>query len=264
MSKRRLVGDDMELWRNITFAGKMIQRMGVIARQQGLKNLVLIVLTEKLGLGYLTSNGAASRLKEINPNSVDGVLAAADNFNYYGLEIIPAQIKSEIRELLGMLEKNRPKTVIEIGIFRGGTLFLFTKMAAPDATIIGIDFGIKKWRRPIYHSFTSGKQKMHILELDSHKNSTVDAIKRILKGKKVDLLFIDGDHSYEGAKRDFELYKGLVGHGGIIAIHDIASDSEGDHCYVKKLWDEVKNDYEYKEIIANRKQNLFGIGILKI
>jgi len=37
---------------------------------------------------------------------------------------------------------------------------------------------------------------------------------------KIDYLHIDGDHSYEGVKRDFELYSNLMSDNGIITIHD--------------------------------------------
>jgi predicted O-methyltransferase YrrM len=37
----------------------------------------------------------------------------------------------------------------------------------------------------------------------------------------VDLIFIDGDHSYEGVKQDFEIYAPLVRSDGLIAFHDI-------------------------------------------
>lgn len=37
---------------------------------------------------------------------------------------------------------------------------------------------------------------------------------------QIDYLHIDADHSYEGVKRDFELYSTLVREGGIISIHD--------------------------------------------
>jgi predicted O-methyltransferase YrrM len=45
-----------------------------------------------------------------------------------------------------------------------------------------------------------------------------------LKDNKVDFLFIDADHSYEGVKKDFEMYSPLVRKGGIIAFHDIIPD----------------------------------------
>lgn len=40
---------------------------------------------------------------------------------------------------------------------------------------------------------------------------------------KIDLLFIDGDHSYEGVKKDFNLYSKLVSPNGLILIHDTDS-----------------------------------------
>lgn len=56
---------------------------------------------------------------------------------------------------------------------------------------------------------------------------------------KIDLLFIDGDHSYEGVKMDFNLYSNLLSENGIIIIHDtdkayeetliVSEDSKKDH-----------------------------------
>ena len=38
---------------------------------------------------------------------------------------------------------------------------------------------------------------------------------------KIDYLHIDGDQSYEGVKKDFELYSTIMSENGIITIHDI-------------------------------------------
>ena len=56
---------------------------------------------------------------------------------------------------------------------------------------------------------------------------------------KIDFLFIDGDHSYEGVKLDFDLYSTLLSKNGIIMLHDtdqnyeetliISEDSKNDH-----------------------------------
>ena len=42
----------------------------------------------------------------------------------------------------------------------------------------------------------------------------------IRQGIKIDYLHIDGDHSYEGVKKDFELYSTIISENGIITIHD--------------------------------------------
>src|SRR5437867_6558071 len=50
-----------------------------------------------------------------------------------------SQKKTEILELLRMLEEIQPATLCEIGAKRGGTLLLFSQVAAPDARILSID-----------------------------------------------------------------------------------------------------------------------------
>ena len=82
-----------------------------------------------------------------------------------------------------------------------------------------------------------------------------------MRDNKVDFLFIDADHSYEGVKKDFEMYSLLVRKGGIIAFHDIVPSG---YPTVYKFWNEEKEKYEYLEIIKNRNQNCYGIGIIFI
>jgi len=72
-------------------------------------------------------------------------------------------------------------------------------------------------------------------------------------------LFIDWDHSYEGVKKDFEMYLPLVKEGGIVAFHDILSEEE-----VNRFWNEIKNMHESQEIINNVKKEPLGIGVLKL
>ena len=59
------------------------------------------------------------------------------------------------------------------------------------------------------------------MRANSHNLDTLNKVKRILADRPIDLLFIDGDHTYVGVKMDFEMYRPLVRKGGIIAFHDI-------------------------------------------
>ena len=58
----------------------------------------------------------------------------------------------------------------------------------------------------------------------SHDPSSVEKLEKILKGKKLDLLFIDGDHNYKSVLSDWLLYKEFVVKGGIIAFDDCESN----------------------------------------
>ncbi len=190
-------------------------------------------------------------------------------FNFTSPIIIWAfQKKSEITKFCNILVKKRPKIVLEIGTGNGGTLLLLTRLSAPDASIFSIDKGrdFRKYNRGIfYKSFLTNKQKLHYFRKGSHLQSTLRDIKKDLKDNKIDVLFIDGDHKYRGVKRDFEMYGPLVKKNGIIAFHDIVLTPPrrfpvGE---VNKFWNEIKENYEYKELVEDWNQKWGGIGVIK-
>jgi cephalosporin hydroxylase len=182
----------------------------------------------------------------------------------------PWQIMEEIKNLLLILDKVKPKVILEIGTARGGTLFLFSNIAHEEATLISVDLSQTIEKRILFRYIKKEKQKIYLIQGDSHSIETLRKIEGILKGRKVDSLFIDGDHSYEGVKKDFEMYSPLVRKGGIIAFHDIIPDYYTRYGIktgswageVYKFWNEIKERYENLEIVKDREQNGFGIGVL--
>ena len=92
----------------------------------------------------------------------------------------------------------------------------------------------------------------------------------VLQDIKIDVLFIDGDHSYEGVKLDFELYSKLLSPKGIILIHD--TDAEYEETLIVSE-DAKKNNYRFdgpsrlvEELEKNNEWNLVKLhnfGILK-
>jgi hypothetical protein len=75
---------------------------------------------------------------------------------------------------------------------------------------------------------------------DSHDPKTVELLKEKLGGKLIDLLYIDGDHYYEGVKRDYELFSPLAPR--LIAFHDVAILPS-----IRKFWEELIADYSANE-----------------
>ena len=87
---------------------------------------------------------------------------------------------------------------------------------------------------------------------------------------KIDVLFIDGDHSYEGVKLDFELYSKLLAPKGVVILHD--SDEKYSNSLI--ISEDAKKDYHpfdgpakfVKELQENPEWNLvnlFNFRILK-
>jgi predicted O-methyltransferase YrrM len=210
---------------------------------------------------------AIVQLKNFNSTNPEEIFNFS--WNFYSELIRPMQIKEEFLELLKIFQKQNPKYILEIGTANGGSLFCFCKLAQDNATIISIDLpggkfggGYPEWKVPIYKAFAKKNQKLYLLRKDSHSQETLEEVKKILNGSQLDFLFIDGDHTYEGVKKDFEMYSPLVEKGGAIIFHDILFVPEGDVGGVLKFWNEIKNYFHCKELVKNRSQRDRGIGII--
>lgn len=82
-----------------------------------------------------------------------------------------------------------------------------------------------------------------------------------LEGRQVDFLMIDGDHSYEGVRQDFEMYHALVRNGGLIAFHDVAINPDVPEYGVAKFWQELKKYHRTHEFIDPETLGKAGMGI---
>jgi predicted O-methyltransferase YrrM len=183
--------------------------------------------------------------------------------------VIVTQVRSEISELGKLLRAHAPMRSLEIGTNYGGTLFLLCSLSPPGARIISVDLpggrfggGYPRRKIPLYWKFPRNGQRLRLVRADSHLPETKHQVERVLAGERLDYLFIDGDHTYEGVRRDFEMYSPLVRSGGMVAFHDIAPHRGDKDCQVDKFWKEIKQDYPYREIIENPEQGWAGIGVL--
>ncbi len=206
-------------------------------------------------------------LKHLHFKSIDTLVSFVVGSSLKLIEA--AQIVSEISELLRLLKKRKLRVILEIGTARGGTLFLFSKIIQPRGHLISIDLpygnfggGYPRMSIPLYNLFVSKNEKLDLIRGDSHNFHTFEIVKNLLNGKKIDFLFIDGDHTYSGVKKDFNLYFSLVKRGGLIAFHDIAHNSMDERVGVDKFWNEIIKKFKHKEIVESIDQNGFGIGLI--
>jgi predicted O-methyltransferase YrrM len=199
-------------------------------------------------------------------DDVDAVVDFA--FEGFGGAFAPLQSPYELRELAELIRTRAPKVVLELGTARGGTFFVLTRMAAPDATIISIDLpsgiggsGYPEWKSGILRSFATDRQTIHLVRADSHSPATVQQCRDVLGGRPVDVLFIDADHSYAGVRSDYELYAPLVHHDGLICMHDVVPNPFNDAIEVDRFWNEVAD--ERARVIRDPAGLAgFGIGVL--
>lgn len=181
--------------------------------------------------------------------------------------IAPQQVYSEFIELAELVKKQKCEYVLEIGTYRGGTLFVFSQLSSATATIVSVDYPcslrgrvIRIGQKPLFHKLVRRGQSLFLLRKDSHRPDTLAKVKELLQGHKLDFLFIDGDHSYEGVREDFRMYSPLVRSGGLLAFHDIARTKPPEE--VHKLWNEIKQDYKHEEFVHRTGSGAMGIGVL--
>jgi predicted O-methyltransferase YrrM len=184
----------------------------------------------------------------------------------------PLQKLGEIRALVENVRALRPRIVLEIGTNNGGTLFLFCRAAALEATIVSLDLpgglfggGYSVLRTPYYKSFASSRQRVTLLRMNSHDPSARRAVRSAVGDRPIDFLFIDGDHTYAGVKQDFETYAPLVRPGGLIALHDIVPAPAELGIEVPRFWAEIKRQYDCQELIEDSgEQKKMGIGLIRV
>ena len=153
---------------------------------------------------------------------LDGLLAKTR-------DIFPAvQNPRELRALLELVAKQRPRVVVEIGTASGGTFYCLSQLAHPEALMVSLDIeggayggGQSVNDTLVFSSFGPPGQSFQFLRQRSFHLSTLHALEKILDGRSIDLLVIDADHSYAGVKSDFEMYGRLVADDGLTALHDI-------------------------------------------
>jgi cephalosporin hydroxylase len=178
------------------------------------------------------------------------------------------QVKPELVEYARLIEQQKPKVAVEIGTNTGGTFFLMCKLSDPTATLISIDLprgkgggGYPDYKNNFFKSFGVGLQHLNFIKQDSQDPNTFQRVNEILQGRLIDFLFIDGDHSFQGVKNDFELYSPLVNTGGIIAFHDIKDYPEDHWIKVDRYWKTIRDKYIWKEF-KEESEIWGGIGIL--
>lgn len=187
-------------------------------------------------------------------------------------EFAPLQHRVEFVTLMAQAAERRPRVVVEIGAFRGGTGFLLARVARPDAVIVLVDDQFDDIRQAALASFSLPGQRIVCLRGNSQTAEMKARVVTAVGGRPVDVLFIDGDHRYDGVSRDFALYSPLVRPGGLIAFHDIVTDrrsaagaaTTGDAGGVPRFWRELKARFgaDAAEAVRDPLQDACGIGMI--
>lgn len=170
------------------------------------------------------------------------------------------QKDEELAILINMLDNHfhfsKESSALEIGAGNGGTSWLWNRIFKSVTTI---DLPNGPWGGADLTEIKNYLPRWRLIPGNSHDENIFNQVKT----NTFDFLFIDGDHSYDGVKSDFETYSILVRPGGLIAFHDICEHTPKTGCEVKRFWDEVKVGKDFYEFISEP-TTWGGIGVLKL
>jgi len=178
-----------------------------------------------------------------------------------------SQKPGELKDLQEFLKDYDIKKILEIGTWGGGTALLWAMIVAPSkGRVFCADLNFDKKQA---YANTPYEQYITRLQGDTHDGGFIKKV--CMNIGEIDLLFIDGDHSYKGVKQDFDNYYQLVKKGGYVIFHDILESKHHQSigCNVSQFWNEIKCGFPYWEFFDTNAYkgipaDCMGIGIIKL
>ena len=170
------------------------------------------------------------------------------------------QYPNQFSKYLCLLRKQNINSYIEIGCRWGGT-FVLTNEYLKMFNNINKSVAVDIIDSPVVNYCISNNETQFI-----KINSQDEEFANYMKNNYFDLIFIDGDHSYDGIKNDYTISKNS---GKIFVFHDILND----FCPgVVQFWNELKNNEydtynffefteQYEEVWNDTQKTFLGIGV---
>ena len=169
-------------------------------------------------------------------------------------------------ELIGRL---RPTTVVELGTYSGSSFAAFCQAAEACGTDTKC-YGVDLWAGDMH----MGKFDEELyLEISEYMNVNYPNIATLIRkdfneasasfaDKSIDLLHIDGTHTFEAVSNDFHTWLGKLSDRAVVLFHDVNVNVENTgpasvHFGVRKFFDSVKGDYPHFEFL-----HCWGLGVL--
>lgn len=145
------------------------------------------------------------------------------------------QHRKEVEALLTMLiRRGLTGTAVELGLEHGGMHVLLREVCRKVVTVDNMSHKVLRFAERIPADGRSA-----LVCGDTAQRRTVLAVTKAVDGA-ADVLFIDADHTYDGVRSDYLMYRHLVRRGGVVTFHDTAGRS-GDHRGISTLLSQLRD-----------------------
>ena len=164
-----------------------------------------------------------------------------------------------------LIKALRPRNLVELGTHSGNSYFAFCQAVArfcPGAR----SFAVDTWQGDAHAGHYGDEiftdvdcfNRAHFAQFSTLLRTTFDDARGYFPDGETDLLHIDGLHSYEAVKHDFDNWKGAVSPRGVVLFHD-TNVRERDFG-VWRLWKELSETYPSFEFGHSHGLGVLGFG----
>jgi hypothetical protein len=163
-----------------------------------------------------------------------------------------------------LMDVLRPKTFVELGTHTGVSYCAFCQ-AAQTLSIETRCYAVDTWKGDPHAGYYG---PMLLQELKEHHDPLYDSFSRLIQSTfkdarehfsdgSIDLLHIDGFHTYEAVTEDFYQWLGKMSRCGVVLLHDINVRERDFGLW--RMWEELKPKYSNFEFLHGH-----GLGVLSV
>ena len=146
------------------------------------------------------------------------------------------------------IKKINPNKFVELGTHHGGSYFSFCDSVLKNSlqtTCYAVDTWEGEEHAGFYeedvYQFVDNYNKLNFSHFSNLLQMTFEGAVKKFDDQSVDLIHIDGFHSYEAVHSDYETWKQKMSPNGFMLFHDTSVEQPG--FGVKRFWNELMNKY---------------------
>ena len=163
-----------------------------------------------------------------------------------------------------LVENLTPDKLVELGTYSGNSYFSFCQGVSSN-NLPTRCYAVDQWRGDEHAGFydedvfqaVSAYNAKHYGAFSQLLRMTFDEALAAFGNRTIDLLHLDGLHTYEAVKHDFEIWRPKVSARGVVLFHDIKMRERG--FGVWQLWEELSRQFPCIEF-----DHAHGLGVLFI
>jgi cephalosporin hydroxylase len=173
------------------------------------------------------------------------------NFSWLGRPIIQMpQDTVALQELIWIV---KPDLIIETGIAHGGSIIFsasILELIGGKGKVVGIDVDIRAHNREEIENHRLFK-RIKLIQGSSTDKNTVAAVKKIAKGKKKVMVFLDSYHTHDHVLEELRLYTPFVSKDSYLVAFDTWVEFMPPKFYPNKPWDKGNNPYTAVQVFLD-------------